>query len=241
MKGKSNFVYLAGVLALLCNVSALAQDREVIHPAAKAEQMINESGVRDQVINYEMTLARKGFLARKEASFAGEKTAVDDAGRVIRSKLVLIPFSGPSGKVEATILVTSRESEDGDINQSFVFYSVGDPACDCQVVSPDHSTDKLPPEVGTTSSTDPVSARNGILVASPWTSFPQLVNLIKSGNWWGVRNWIYGKLASGIADNILAEVVRAAFESSGYYCPTPAWWVPYKSVWYLVTCARMAQ
>lgn len=231
-----NLATLIGVIVLLSAISAVAQDREVIHPAANADQMINEIGMREQVANYEALSARKGLQARKDGAFVGEKVVADSNGRTSRSKMILIPFSGASGKVEATVLMVVRESEDGEIQESFTFYSSGDAACDCKAALPDHPISTLPQ--------DTVNGSNLLFAtsasASPWSNYWELVNLIISRNWSGVRNWIYGKLASGITDSLLAPVVRSAFESRGYYCPNPPWWVPFKSIWYVATCAGRA-
>lgn len=220
------FLLLATLLTATFNPSVFAQDSKAVHSESEVRSLIRERSVRKRIASFESLLTSKGLSARTDGGFAGEDAWTDQNGRKLRAKMVLIPFATVADDIGATILAVTLESEDGEIQQEFVTYSIGDPACDCESSG----------EVGKAGELE-----GSVTIASlPWNDIAQLIQLIRNRNWLGIRNWIGVRLARGITDAIIAGAVRSAFESQGYYCPNPPWWVPFKSIWYLTTCARRA-
>ncbi len=74
-----------------------------------------------------------------------------------------------------------------------------------------------------------------------WNEIQSVRRMIRAKDWVGIRRWVAGRAAKGAVDFVLAHIVRKAFESEGYYCPEPPWWLPLKSVWYVGTCAAPAR
>jgi hypothetical protein len=73
-----------------------------------------------------------------------------------------------------------------------------------------------------------------------WSDASSVLSWVKSRNWNAIRSWASSQLAKRVTLAVIADIVRWAFVSNGYWCPDLAWWVPYKYLVYLTTCARRA-
>ena len=216
---KRNVLLLVSLLSL---VFPLAADDSVDKVSAPDRLVELTPELHDPDV---AALVTRGVALLPDEAVAIEGPVTTPDGAAATSKMLLVPFTTQANAQRGYFIKASVTLQGGTMLAEYQHH-IFDAACQCL---PGDGDSVLP------ASSTAVSAQ---WWWSPWNDAWLLSYWVSIRNFVAVSNWIRGMLARGIVDAILAPIIRWAFESNGYRCPNPPWWVPLKSMVYMTTCAR---
>jgi Concanavalin A-like lectin/glucanases superfamily len=218
-----NYALTANQVAAIYS-SASCATLSVYNPD-QAITLVSGTSLNDAISNLERNLVNSGFSRRIEGAFAGESITIDDQGnKGANTKIVMIPYTNSQGVKTAWILAAVQNTDAGE-NVLLLLTPTIATTCNGCVGSPDPAR--------------PLKATM-IRPLSVFDDFQAILQAIRSGGIsYGIGYALGTFIARGLADWIMAPQIKAAYESQGYICVDPPWWMPIpKSIWYASTCAR---
>lgn len=204
----------------------LAQEAEQtsVYDSDQAVTLVEGTSIKDAIAGLESKLLDRGFRRRIEGAFAGETIRTEGGSPGAASKVVMIPYTNTQGNSTTWVLAVVQTNENGETTAQLLLTPTT-PTCETCIPNPGQAE-------------EPRLAK--IRAASAWDDFQEIIRAIRNGNIsYGIGYTIGSFIRRGLPDWIMAPQIKSAYQSRGYVCVDPPWWMLLpKSIWYASTCAR---